>query len=347
MDTAQLSFVPILVVGFAAALGLTPLSRQIALRLGFVDKPAARKLHQSATPLLGGLAIYIAFALALLLFSPPQHLVEFGAILSGAAFLALIGGLDDKYNLGIRVRLLAMAVAALVIVAAGIQIRLFNNPWIDIPLTIFWVMTVTNAVNFNDNMDGLAAGLTAIAAAFFMIIAVTQELSLVSTLAAALLGSAVGFLIYNFNPASTFMGDMGALVLGFILAILGIKLEFGTQPLGVTWMVPLLVLALPLSDILLVVVTRISEGRSPAQAGKDHTSHRVMSLGLSQRKTIAVMYLFCTLVGGVALIVSLAEEQIAWQVGIGAFVVLGLWLALMAFVRLRFQLGRKPADHHK
>jgi UDP-GlcNAc:undecaprenyl-phosphate GlcNAc-1-phosphate transferase len=342
MDTAQLSFVPILVVGFAAALGLTPISRQIALRLGFVDKPAARKLHQSATPLLGGLAIYIAFAIALLLFSPPQHLVEFGAILSGAAFLALIGGLDDKYNLGIRVRLLAMAVAALVIVAAGIQIRLFNNPWIDIPLTILWVMTVTNAVNFNDNMDGLAAGLTAIAAAFFMIIAVTQELSLVSTLAAALLGSAVGFLIYNFNPASTFMGDMGALVLGFILAILGIKLEFGAQPLGVTWMVPLLVLALPLSDILLVVVTRISEGRSPAQAGKDHTSHRILSLGLSQRKTIAVLYLFCTLVGGVALVVSLAEEQIAWQVGIGAFVALALWLLLMVFVRRRFQLGHKP-----
>jgi UDP-GlcNAc:undecaprenyl-phosphate GlcNAc-1-phosphate transferase len=340
VDTAQLSFVPILVVGFAAALGLTPLSRQIALRLGFVDKPAARKLHQTSTPLLGGLAIYIAFALALLLFSPPQHLIEFGAILSGAAFLALIGGLDDKYNLGIRIRLLAMAVAALVIVAAGIQIRLFNNPWIDIPVTIFWVMTVTNAVNFNDNMDGLAAGLTAIAAAFFMIIAVTQELSLVSTLAAALLGSAVGFLIYNFNPASTFMGDMGALVLGFILAILGIKLEFGAQPLGVTWMVPLLVLALPLSDILLVVVTRLSEGRSPAQAGKDHTSHRIMSLGLSQRKTIAVLYLFCTLVGGVALVVSLAEEQIAWQVGIGAFVLLGLWLGLMAFVRLRFQPGK-------
>jgi UDP-GlcNAc:undecaprenyl-phosphate GlcNAc-1-phosphate transferase len=162
-------------------------------------------------------------------------------------------------------------------------------------------------------------------------------LSLVSTLAAALLGSAVGFLIYNFNPASSFMGDMGALVLGFILAVLGIKLEFGTQPPGVTWMVPLLVLALPLSDIFLVVVTRLREGRSPAQAGKDHTSHRIMSLGLSQRRTILVLYAFCALFGGLAMIVSLAEPQAAWAVGISSMVALAIWLVLMAYVRLRYQ----------
>jgi UDP-GlcNAc:undecaprenyl-phosphate GlcNAc-1-phosphate transferase len=337
MDSAQLSFVPILIVGFVASLSLTPVSRAIAIRLGIVDKPAARKLHAESTPLLGGLAIYVALALSLLLFSPPQHLVEMGAILSGAAFLALVGAFDDKYNLGIRLRLVAMTVAALVLVAAGIHIQLFNNLWIDVPITILWVLTVTNAVNFNDNMDGLAAGLTAIAAAFFMVIAFSQSLSLVSTLAAALLGSAVGFLIYNFNPASSFMGDMGALVLGFVLAVLGIKLEFGAQPLGVTWMVPLLVLALPLSDIFLVVVTRLREGRSPAQAGKDHTSHRIMSLGLSQRRTIFVLYAFCVLFGGLAMVVSLVEPQIAWGVGISGIVALALWLVLMAVVRLRYQ----------
>lgn len=337
MDSAQLSFVPILIVGFVASLSLTPVSRAIAIRLGIVDKPAARKLHVEATPLLGGLAIYVALALSLLLFSPPQHLVEMGAILSGAAFLALVGVFDDKYNLGIRLRLVAMAVAALVLVAAGIHIQLFKNLWIDVPITILWVVTVTNAVNFNDNMDGLAAGLTAIAAAFFMVIAFSQSLSLVSTLAAALLGSAVGFLIYNFNPASSFMGDMGALVLGFVLAVLGIKLEFGTQPPGVTWMVPLLVLALPLSDIFLVVVTRLREGRSPAQAGKDHTSHRIMSLGLSQRRTILVLYAFCTLFGVLAMVVSLAEPQTAWAVGISSIVTLALWMVVMAYVRLRFQ----------
>jgi UDP-GlcNAc:undecaprenyl-phosphate/decaprenyl-phosphate GlcNAc-1-phosphate transferase len=337
MDSAQLSFVPILIVGFVASLSLTPVSRWIALRFGFVDKPAARKLHNESTPLLGGLAIFGALALSLLLFSPPQHIVELAAVLSGAAFLALIGALDDKYNLGINVRLVSMAIAALVAVAAGIHVQLFGNLWLDVPITILWVMTVTNAVNFNDNMDGLAAGLTAIAAAFFMIIAFSQSLSLVSTLAAALLGSAVGFLIYNFNPASSFMGDMGALVLGFILSVIGIKLEFGAQPLGVTWMVPLLVLALPLSDIFLVVVTRLREGRSPAQAGKDHTSHRIMSLGLSQRRTIIVLYAFCTLFGIAAMIVSLSEPQIAWMVGISSLVMLAVWLVFMAVVRARYQ----------
>ncbi len=337
MDSAQLSFVPILIVGFVASLSLTPVSRAIAIRLGIVDKPAARKLHVESTPLLGGLAIYVALALSLLLFSPPQHVVEMGAVLSGAAFLALVGAFDDKYNLGIRLRLIAMMISALVLVVAGIHVQLFNNLWLDIPITILWVVTVTNAVNFNDNMDGLAAGLSAIAAAFFMIIAFSQSLSLVSTLAAGLLGSAVGFLIYNFNPASSFMGDMGALVLGFVLSVLGIKLEFGTQPLGVTWMVPLLVLALPLSDIFLVVVTRLREGRSPAQAGKDHTSHRIMSLGLSQRRTIFVLYAFCAIFGILATIVSLAEPQVAWGVGISGIVALAIWLVLMAYVRKRYQ----------
>jgi UDP-GlcNAc:undecaprenyl-phosphate GlcNAc-1-phosphate transferase len=319
-------------------LGLTPISRAIALRFGFVDKPAARKLHHRTTPLLGGLSIYVALAVALLIFSPPQHVREFGAVLSGAALLALIGALDDKYNLGIRIRLVAMIFAALVVVAVGIQVKLVGSQWLDIPITVFWIVTVTNAVNFSDNMDGLAAGLTAIAAAFFMLIAFGQSLSLVSALSAALLGSAVGFLIYNFNPASTFMGDMGSLVLGFILALLGIKLEFGHQPLGVTWMVPLLVLALPLSDIFLVVITRLREGRSPAQAGKDHTSHRIMSLGLSQRKAIIVLYAFCILFGTIGLIVSLAEPDVAWAVGVMGLVALAVWIAIMALIRRRVQL---------
>ena len=332
-----MNFVPILVVGFAASLGLTPLSRQIAMRLGVVDKPSQRKIHMDHKPLMGGLAIYVAFALALLLFSPPQHLVELGAVVSGAGVLALTGLLDDRYTLGIRVRLLLMALASAVLILAGIQIHLFGTPFIDYPLTLFWVMAVTNAVNFLDNMDGLAAGLTAIAAAFFMLIALTQGLTLVSSLAAALLGSAVGFLTYNFNPASTFMGDMGALVLGFVLAVLGIKLEFGVQPLGITWMVPVLVLALPIFDINLVVFTRLIEGRSPGEAGKDHTSHRLMSIGFGQRVTLFMLYGMCLLFGGIGLLVSAAPPKPALYVGIVGLLVLGgLWVA-MIYIRKRYQ----------
>ncbi len=338
MDAMQ--FVPIMVFGFAASLGLTPVSRQIAMRLGVVDKPNQRKIHHDHKPLMGGLALYLGLALALILFSPPQHMVEFGAVLAGAAFLALVGLMDDRYNLGIRVRLVAMVVAALALIFSGIQIHLFGTPWVDIPLTILWVLAVTNAANFMDNMDGLTAGFSAICSAFFMLIALTQGLTLVSSLAAALLGSAVGFLIYNFNPSSIFMGDMGALVLGFILAVLGIKLKFGTQPLGVTWMVPLLVLALPLFDICLVVFTRLLEGRSPAQAGKDHTSHRLMSLGLSQRQTLFILYSACAYFGMMGLVVSAAPPDVALGIGLANFALLAILFLVMMLIRRKFQLSK-------
>jgi UDP-GlcNAc:undecaprenyl-phosphate GlcNAc-1-phosphate transferase len=338
-----MQFVPILVVGFAAALGLTPLSRQIAMRLGVVDKPNHRKIHTDHKPLMGGLAIYLAFAISLILFSPPKYVVELGAVLSGAAFLAVIGLADDRYNLGIRVRLIAMTIATLVLVAAGIQIHMFKIPWIDIPLTILWVLTIINAANFMDNMDGLTAGLTAAAAGFFLVIAFTQGLTLVSSLAAGLLGSAVGFLIYNFNPASVFMGDMGALVLGFVLAVLGIKLQFENQPPGITWMIPILVLALPIFDIFLVVITRISEGRSPGQAGKDHTSHRLMSIGFSQRQTIFILYGACLTFGLLGLIVSAAPADIALRIGVAGLVIMGVLFLLMFWIRRKYQLSGQPS----
>jgi UDP-GlcNAc:undecaprenyl-phosphate/decaprenyl-phosphate GlcNAc-1-phosphate transferase len=335
-----LQFVPILVVGFAASLSLTPLSRQIAMRLGVVDIPNHRKVHTGHKPMMGGLAIYLAFAISLLLFSPPKYLVELGAVLSGAAFLALVGLADDRYNLGIRIRLVAMALAALVLVAAGIQIHLFRTPWLDIPLTVLWVVTLINAVNFMDNMDGITAGVSTLAAGFFMIIALSQGLTLVSLLAAAIMGSAVGFLIYNFNPSSIIMGDMGALVLGFVVAVLGIKLEFGTQPLSVSWMIPVFVLALWLFDICLVVFTRLMEGRSPGQAGKDHTSHRLMSIGFSQRQTSFILYGACILFGILGMIVSAAPPDIALRIGIAGLVLLGFLFLLMIWIRRKYQLSK-------
>lgn len=332
-----LLFVPILVVGFAASLGLTPLSRAIALRLGVVDKPAQRKIHTDHKPLMGGLAIFGAFALALLLFIPADHLSEFGALVLGAAVLAGVGLLDDRYNLGIRVRLLAQAAAALIVIAAGIHIRLFDWPPLNYAATLLWVVALCNAVNFLDNMDGLAAGIAAIGGAAFTLIAAHEGQVLVSALAAALTGSAIGFLIYNFNPASTFMGDMGALVLGFILAVLGIQLQFGSQPLSITWMVPLLVLALPIFDINLVVLTRLAEGRSPGQGGKDHTSHRLMSLGLSQRVTVFLLYGLCATYGGLAFLVSTLPAAAAAWVGAAGFAGLGVLFVVMVGIRRRFQ----------
>ncbi|MCK6580544.1 MAG: undecaprenyl/decaprenyl-phosphate alpha-N-acetylglucosaminyl 1-phosphate transferase [Anaerolineae bacterium] len=337
-----LLFVPVMVVGFATALGMTPLSRAIALRLGVVDKPNQRKLHTDHKPLMGGLAIFAGFTLAILLFVLPHHLLELGALLLGAALLAVVGLIDDRYDLGIRVKLVAQAVAAGILILGGIHIQLFNTPLLDYPLTVLWVVTLTNAVNFLDNMDGLSAGLSAIAGLYFTFLAYNEGVALVGVLAAALAGSAIGFLIYNFNPASTFMGDMGALVLGFVLSALGIELRFGAQPLSVTWMVPILVLALPLFDICLVVFTRLSEGRSPGQAGKDHTSHRLLSLGLSQRRAIFVLYGGCAVFGALGVLVSREPPERALWIGFGALALLGGLFLLMMFIRRRYQLN-KPA----
>jgi UDP-GlcNAc:undecaprenyl-phosphate GlcNAc-1-phosphate transferase len=336
-----MQFVPVLIVGFAAALGLTPLSRQIAMRLGVVDKPNQRKIHLDHKPLMGGMAIYVALALALLLFSPPRHLREFGAMLAGAAFLALVGLVDDRYHLPARTRFIAQIMAALGLVLTGIQMSLFGVPALDIPLTIFWIVAITNATNFMDNMDGLTAGMSAAAAFFFMLIALTQGLSLVSILAAAVLGSALGFLVYNFNPSSTFMGDMGALPLGFILALLAIKLRFD-QALSVEWIVPVFVLALPVFDINLVILTRLIEGRSPGEAGKDHTSHRLMSLGFSQRQTLLLLVLAAGVFGLLGLLVSASPPLVAARLALfGVGLLLAAFLFMM-WVRRRYQL-HQPA----
>lgn len=342
MDTT-IQFIPVLIVGFATSLGLTPISRQIAMRLGVVDSPRSeRKIHQDHKPMMGGLAIYVAFVLSLFLFSPPQHLLELGAIAGGAGLLAFVGLLDDRYTLNWPVRLVVMFVAAGVVVLAGVQIRLFGTNWIDVPVTLVWLVALTNAANFLDNMDGLTAGISTIAAFFFLLIALLQGQVLVSLMAAALLGSAIGFLIYNFNPASTFMGDMGALVLGFLLGVLAIKLKFDVQPLNVTWMVPLLVLALPIFDINLVVGTRLVEGRSPASAGKDHTSHRIMALGFGQRPTLLIIYTLCAIYGSVGVLVSIAPPDVALRLGLFSLGTLGALVGVMIVIRERLQKATAP-----
>jgi UDP-GlcNAc:undecaprenyl-phosphate GlcNAc-1-phosphate transferase len=333
-----LQFIPIVIVGFAASLGLTPVSRQIAMRLGVVDKPTLpRKLHKGEKPLMGGLAIYLAVMFSLLVFSPPQYISQLVAICGGAGLLAVVGGLDDRYNLGVRVRLLANAVAALVVVLAGVQIRLFGIAPLDALLTLVWMMAITNAANFLDNMDGLTAGFSAIACFFFWLIAFTQGQVLVSLMAAAIFGSALGFLAYNFSPSSTFMGDMGALVLGFLQAVLAIKLQFSQQPLSVTWVIPILVLALPVFDINLVVWTRLAEGRSPFEGGRDHTSHRIMALGFSPRVTILIIYVFCALFGFMGLVISAAPAERGAMVGLFGLVLLAIMYVIMVVIRQKIQ----------
>jgi UDP-GlcNAc:undecaprenyl-phosphate/decaprenyl-phosphate GlcNAc-1-phosphate transferase len=190
-------------------------------------------------------------------------------------------------------------------------------------------------------MDGLAAGISAIAAFFMAALAYSQGQELVTAMAAALCGSAVGFLLYNFNPASTFMGDMGSMVLGFVLAVVGIKLRFPSQSLAVSWMVPILALGLPLFDTTLVVFTRLREKRSPLVGGKDHTSHRLVVMGLSHRRAVLTLYVACFLLGMTSIIVSQASPSVALAVGIGTAVIgVGAFIMLEK-VRIRQLRDRK------
>ncbi len=320
----------VILVGFAVSLGLTPLTRQIARRVGFLDQPAARKVHAAPMPLLGGLAIYGAFVIALLLFRHwPQYILELGSILTGVTWLAFVGMIDDRIGLSPWTKFPAQFLAAGVVIASGVHIDLVHVPLLDTALTVAWIVGIINAINFLDNMDGLAAGVSAIAAAFFFLLAVSQGQELVTALAAALCGSAVGFLIYNFNPATTFMGDMGSLVLGFILAVIGIKLHFYAQSPLVSWMIPILVLGLPVFDTSLVMFTRIREKRSLVRGSKDHTSHRLVAMGLTHRQAVISLYAACILVGVAALAVSQAPVNSAEVIEIGATVAgLGIFLIL-------------------
>jgi len=293
----------IALVALTFSIVATPLMRRVALRAGVVSVPRTRDLHIAPVPLLGGAAIYAAFVVALLLFGDRFYIRELVGILLGATLISLFGFADDRWGLGALAKLGGQLLAGAVLVLGGTQVQLVPQPWLNWALTIVWVVGITNALNFLDNMDGLSGGVATIAAAFFLLLAAmnTPRQVLVGAMAAALIGACVGFLRYNLNPATIFMGDTGSLFIGFVLAALAIKLRFlGNTPL-VTWMVPVCVLALPIFDTALVVVGRLRRGVNPfTTAGKDHLSHRLHALGLTRREAVLTCYLLagaCGLVG--------------------------------------------------
>ncbi len=304
MTTYMLIFVGALLF----AIGGTPLARKLALRLGIIDQPNARKLHTSPVPLLGGVAIYGACILALLIFEDRFRIPQLVSILLGATLISFLGVWDDKWGLRPILKLGGQVAAALILVLTGVQVQLFSAPILNVAITIVWVVGITNALNLLDNMDGLSGGVGAVAAVFFLLLAAMSEQYLVGGLAAAVLGACLGFLRYNFNPSSIFMGDAGSLFLGFVLAALGIKLRFPSRQLIVTWMVPIMVLGLPIFDTTLVVISRLRRGLNPlTNPGKDHVSHRLVRMGLTQRETVLVLYLVCGALGVLAIFLTQAD----------------------------------------
>jgi UDP-GlcNAc:undecaprenyl-phosphate GlcNAc-1-phosphate transferase len=286
------------VVALCASLALTIPVRHFALHVGMVDRPGPRKVHAVPIPLLGGLAIYLGVALAILLVIHGAALSQVVGIFAGATLLAAVGFLDDRGLLHHQIKLLlAMPASAVILLASGIRAEVFSIVWpgraawwCDTALTLLWVIGITAAFSILDHMDGLCAGVAATASLFFAIFALQSGQWLVGTMAAAVMGAAIGFLRWNFSPAKIFMGEGGAMFLGFVMATLALKLRPEGQP-PATWLVPLLILGVPIFDTTLVSISRSRRGLLPfTTPGKDHTAHRLSNLGLRQRGAVLLLY---------------------------------------------------------
>lgn len=328
----------IFLAALALALGGTPVARRLAFRAGMIDTPSGRKYHSDPTPLLGGLAIYGAVLIALILFGDRFYVSQVAGIVIGASLISFLGFWDDRVSLPPVAKLLGQMLPVAVLVITGVQITLFSAPLLNIALTFIWVLFVTNAVNFLDNMDGLSAGVAAVASAFFVLLAALSGQYLVGALAAAIFGACLGFVAYNYNPASIFMGDTGSLFLGFFLAAIGIKLRFPSNVPDVTWLIPVLVLGVPLFDTTLVIISRLRRGRNPfTTPGEDHLSHRLVNLlGASRREAVLMIYLLGCAFGMTAIFVTQAT------VIEGAFIAgLILLCGVLAMWRLEQLLRRR------
>jgi UDP-GlcNAc:undecaprenyl-phosphate GlcNAc-1-phosphate transferase len=329
------------VAALAASLVLTPLVRALARRYGAVAHPRGDRWHKQPTALLGGVAIFASVAGVCLVMVPwtPELL----AVLGAAAFLWLVGLADDFLHLKPYQKLIAQIMAAAAVAYAGLRLPWTASPPLDIGLTLLWLVGIANAVNLLDNMDGLAAGVVGIASVFlgavFLDNGQVAEAQILTVFAAALLG----FLVYNSNPASIFMGDCGSMFIGFFLA--GIALLHGSagrsRSLVPVLAVPVLVLAIPIFDTMLVTILRKLAGRPASQGGRDHTSHRLVALGLSERRAVWLLYVLAGLAGVLAFSVRTLQLDISLAL-IGVFslalVFLGIYLA-----RVKVYDERDPA----
>ena len=297
---------PSTAAGVSIALGaaLTYAVRAIATRIGFVAKPKSDRWHKRPTAMMGGVAIFLTTVLAYALFVPKS--VESMIVMGASSFLFIVGLLDDLLNIKPYQKLFGQLIGATLVVGMGPKIPITGYELVDIWITVFWLIGITNAINLLDNMDGLAAGIAVIAslslAVAFGVNGQTKELLLVSVFIGALLG----FLIFNFNPASIFMGDSGSMFVGFLLASSVLIGQSGGRSRGIFSIlaVPVLILFVPIFDTTFVTILRKLWGRKASQGGRDHTSHRLVALGLSERAAVLMIYGFAIVAGLLSLLVS-------------------------------------------
>lgn len=304
----------------------TPLSRTLGLRMNAVDQPdPTRKVHKIATPRLGGVAIFLSTLIATLLLGGRYKLDQLASILVGATLVSFLGLMDDRFTLSAGVKLLGQLLAIGLLIATEVRVEMFPTLAMNIAVTTVWMAGITNAMNLLDNMDGLSGGIAAIAAAHFAMMCAFSGQYLVGALSVAVMAACIGFLIYNWNPATIFMGDSGSLFLGFTLGAIGIKLRFPQNVNFVTWMIPVLVLGVPIFDTTLVTLSRLRRGLNPLTTpGKDHTSHRLTHPGLNRREAVLILYIASFILGMVALFVIQASILESYSIGT-AVLIAGLY----------------------
>lgn len=308
-------------VALAAALAFVPVARSLAFRFGVLDHPGGYKQQAEPIPYLGGVAVAAATISAVvgaglmgLGISPGQA----GLVLGMAAVLVVVGLADDVLHLPLSPRVVAQTAAAIAVILLGTRVQLFDSVVLEVLLTAVWVVGITNGLNLLDNMDGLAAGVAAIGSGWLFVIAASNGQFLVSTLLVALLGAVLGFLRYNVHPARIYLGDAGSLFLGFLLAVAGMRLNFG-DPVRFTWLIPVVALGVPILDTSFVTVTRLRRGASPFNGARDHISHRLVALGMSVRGAVGVLGAAAFIFGFVAFVISRNPDLTAYALAAGVF----------------------------
>jgi UDP-GlcNAc:undecaprenyl-phosphate GlcNAc-1-phosphate transferase len=325
---------------FLLALSLTPLARAAARAAGIVAVPRRDRWHRRPTALLGGVAIYLACLAGYLIFAP--RFPGARLILGAGTLLFILGLIDDLRRIKPHIKLIAQLVVAALVVYFGRRLPWMNYEALNVFITIFWLVGITNAINLLDNMDGLAGGIAALACAFLVITFSLNGQPEQALLPALLGGAALGFLVFNFHPASIFMGDGGSMFLGFVLGSTALLSDYGrTRNLGAVLLVPVLILLIPIFDTCLVTATRKLSGRPISQGGRDHTSHRLVALGMSERRAVLLLYAFAACSGALALAVRwLKTEELLWLIPSFALVVIFVGLHL-GKVRL-YEEGQPP-----
>ena len=291
----------------------TPLVKRLAYKIGAVDVPKDnRRMHDHPIPRLGGLAIFIGCVVSILAFAEID--MNLRGILLGSCLVVAVGVVDDSHPLGAGVKFILQIVAALIAVGHGVVIETIANPfpwggtywsfgiWA-VPITVIWIVAVTNSVNLIDGLDGLACGVSTISSMTLLVIALVASEPNVAILMAALAGGCIGFLPYNLNPAKIFMGDTGSTFLGFILATVSIEGLFKSYAI-ISFAVPFLMLGLPIFDTCFAILRRVSHGQSPMSPDRGHIHHRLIDMGFNQKQAVAVLYVISAILGLSAVVLT-------------------------------------------